>query len=316
MKVAVSAIPITALLHALGEEIRLRICRILERNELSVGEIAAVVQLPQSTVSRHLKVLASGGLVSRRAVGTATLYRLLRDDLAPPARSLWSTVHDQMGNDPRLAEDLRRLESVLAERKTDSVSYFGQVAGEWDKIRTELFGDGFTAPALLSLLPSDWVVADIGCGTGNAAELLVPAVREVIAIDQSGPMLDAARKRLAGVKSVRFVEGAVTSLPLGSASVDAAVLVLVLHHVADLERAMAELARVVRPGGKALIVDMYEHELTHFRNVMGHAHLGFTAQAMTDLLESAGFAKVRLNALPTTASARGPGLFAAVGDRR
>lgn len=316
MKTSAAPIPITVLLHALGEEIRLRICRVLERDELSVGEIAAVVQLPQSTVSRHLKVLASAELVSRRAVGTATLYRLLRDDLSPPARTLWATVRDQMGSDTRLAEDLRRLEGVLAERRTDSVSFFGQVAGEWDKVRSELFGDGFTAPALLSLLPSDWVVADIGCGTGNAAELLVPVVREVIAIDQSGPMLDAARKRLAGVGRVRFVEGGVTGLPLDDASVDAAVLVLVLHHVADLSKAMAELSRVVRRGGKVLIVDMFEHELAHFRNTMGHAHLGFSSQAMIGLLDAAGFVTPRVDALPATASARGPGLFAAVGVKR
>lgn len=315
MKAPAAPIPVTALLQALGEEIRLRICRVLEREELSVGEIAAVVQLPQSTVSRHLKVLASAGLVTRRAVGTATLYRLLQDDLSPPARTVWGTVRDQMGDDPRLAEDLRRLAGVLAERRTDSVSFFGQVAGEWDKVRSELFGGGFTAPALLSLLPSDWVVADIGCGTGNAAELLAPVVREVIAIDQSGPMLDAAKKRLAGIGTVRFVEGVVTRLPLDDASVDAAVLVLVFHHVSELAQAMAELARIIRLGGKVLIVDMFEHELTHFRNTMGHAHLGFSRDTMAELLERNGFTGVRVDALPTTASARGPGLFAAVGVR-
>ena len=316
MKTAATTIPITELLHALGEEIRLRICRVLEREELSVGEIAGVVQLPQSTVSRHLKILASAGLVTRRAVGTATLYRLIRDDLSPSARSLWATVRDQMGDDPRLAEDLRRLSGVLAERRTDSVSFFGQVAGEWDKVRSELFGDGFTAPSLLSLLPSDWVVADIGCGTGNAAELLAPVVGEVIAVDQSGPMLDAAKKRLAGIGRVRFVEGVVTDLPLEDGSVDAAVLALVLHHVPEVERAMGELGRVVRSGGKVLIVDMFEHELAHFRNTMGHAHLGFSRERMTELLGEAGFGGVRVEGLPTTASARGPGLFAAVGVRR
>src|SRR6185295_15361850 len=132
------------------------------------GEMAQIVQLPQSTVSRHLKVLADGGWVSKRNEGTATFYRLHLDDLAPDARALWRTVREQLGDSGDLAEDLRRLRAVLDDRKTDSETFFGRAGGEWDQIRAELFGDRFTSLALLSLINPRWSVADLGCGTGNA----------------------------------------------------------------------------------------------------------------------------------------------------
>ncbi|MCH8066054.1 MAG: winged helix-turn-helix transcriptional regulator [Chloroflexi bacterium] len=143
---------ITDRLAALSEMLRLRICRLLERQELSVGEIARVVQLPQSTVSRHLKVLSSAGWLDRRAEGTATMYRLVLDDLEPEARVLWLAVRDQLGGDVQVEDDSRRVEAVVAERRTDSVSFFGRIAGEWDDVRAELFGDEFTTRALLALL--------------------------------------------------------------------------------------------------------------------------------------------------------------------
>jgi SAM-dependent methyltransferase len=239
-------------LAALSEPIRLRICRLLERHELSVGEVANVVQLPQSTVSRHLKVLSSTEWVLHRAEGTAKFYRLVLDDLPDEARAIWRAVRDQLGTDPQFEEDAHRLAAVLAERKTDSLSFFGRVAGEWDKLRMELFGDAFTAHALLGLLPPDWIVADIGCGTGNAAEMLAPHVAEVVAIDRSSPMLSAAQKRLSDVENVRFVEASIESLPLDDDSVDAATCLLVLHHVERTAARRSDLAEHEMPGLMAL----------------------------------------------------------------
>src|SRR5262245_24355051 len=176
-------------LAALVAMTRLRILRLLELEALSVGEVAKVVQLPQSTVSRHLKVLADADWVVRRNEGTATFYRLIHDDLPAEVRTLWMAVREQMPGSSELAEDQRRLRAVVAERRTDSLSFFGRYAGEWDHLRTELFGGRFTSLALLSLLRRDWSVADLGCGTGNASELLAPVVERVYAIDVSEPML-------------------------------------------------------------------------------------------------------------------------------
>jgi ubiquinone/menaquinone biosynthesis C-methylase UbiE/DNA-binding transcriptional ArsR family regulator len=305
-------------LAALGEVVRLRILRLLEVEELAVGEVARVVQLPQSTVSRHLRILSEGGWVDRRSEGTATLYRFVLDDLTPESRKLWLTVREQMGAGSELEEDGRRLAAVLAERRTDSQAFFGRVAGEWDQVRNQLFGRGFTPVALLSFLRRDWVFADLGCGTGNASELLAPVAERVIAIDQSEAMLAAARARLRGAGNVDFVLADLAKLPIGNGSVDAAVSALVLHHLGEPENALRESARVVRAdrgGGVVLVIDMVAHDRDEYRHTMGHRHLGFSKQAMGSLMAGAGLSMVSYQELPVDPEARGPGLFAALGRK-
>lgn len=298
-------------LAALSEPVRLRICHILEQSELSVGEVSNVVQLPQSTVSRHLKTLADSQWVTKRAEGTAKYYRLVQDDLPEDARPLWQALRKQLDHDPGFDEDAIRLKVVLAERRYDSLAFFGRVAGEWDRLRQDLFGHHFTAPGLLSLLPRDWTVADIGCGTGNVAEILAPCVKEVVAVDPSEPMLRAARKRLDDVENVRFVHGSLSDLPIEDSSINAATLVLVLHHVADARQALAEVRRILEPDGRILIIDMLEHDRTIFKQSMGHAHLGFNPQNIRDLITETGFSDPHIAPLATDANARGPGLFVA-----
>lgn len=298
-------------LAALSEEARLRMLRLLERTELSVGELARVLQMPQSTVSRHLKVLAGAGWVARRAFGTAHFFRMPSGDLEPSVHDLWQATRDQMPETATLREDDRRLEAILDERRGDSQTFFGRHAGEWDAMRADLFGQGFTARALPALLPPAWVVADLGCGTGNAAERLAPFVASIKAVDFSDAMLDAARKRLQRFDNVEFVRGDLRDLPLEDASVDAAVCVLVLHHLDRPEESIGEMCRVLRPGGVALVLDMYEHEREEYRESLGHKHLGFSQERMTRMCEEAGFETTRLVTLRGGAEAKGPSLFVA-----
>ncbi len=311
--------PVTERLLALAEPIRLRVLRLLEREELSVGEVARVVQLPQSTISRHLKTLADGGWIVKRAEGTATLYRLILDELPESSRSLWLTVREQLAvdaaNPAELAEDLRRLAGVIAERREDSQAFFGRVAGQWDDLRAELFGRHFTALSLLHLLPPAWTVADLGCGTGNIAELLCPVVARVIAIDQSDAMLAAARKRLGSVPNVEWKQGSLLDLPIASGSVDAAACVLVLHHIDEPALALREMARILRPGGLALVVDMLEHDRSTYRHTMGHKHLGFGERSFVSMMQQAGLLGVRYRPLPPDPDGRGPGLFTCVASK-
>lgn len=325
-----------ARMTALGDPVRLRMLRLLEREELTVGELGKILQLPQSTVSRHLKVLAElpteaggsgerggdssigGGLgagrcwLAKRNEGTATHYRLVLDDLGSECRALWVTVRAQFEREqsPDLAEDLRRLEAVLNERRTDTQGFFGRVAGDWDGVRNELFGQAFTLQSMLTLLPPDWVVADLGCGTGNAAELLAPVVKRVIAVDQSEAMLSAAKKRLKGIDKVDFLLGDLENLPINAGHVDAAVCVLVLHHLPDPGLAINEMARVLRPGGVALVVDMVAHNRDAYRHTMGHRWQGFGVPEMIRWMKGAGLERPRVTVLPSETDAKGPGLFA------
>lgn len=303
-----------ARLATLNDATRLRTLRLLEQEELSVGELVQILQLPQSTVSRHLKHLLAGGWIAKRSSGASGLYRLVLDDLDAESRRLWVEVREQSSREHSDREDRARLRAVLAARSTDTRAYFGRVAGAWDDVRREMFGDRFTAAASLSLIPSDWVVADLGCGTGDAAELIAPWAESVLAIDNAPEMLEAGRRRLSDSGNVEFLEAELESLPLEDASVDAATLFLVLHHVADPARAMEEVARVLRRdrgGGLAVVVDMVDHDRDEYRQTMGHKHLGFSEARVLELFERAGFEEPRLRRLVPSPDAKGPTLFAA-----
>jgi ArsR family transcriptional regulator len=221
-----------------------------------------------------------------------------------------------MGATPDLTEDQRRLRAVIAERRTDSLTFFGRYAGEWDHLRNELFGERFTSLALLSLLRRDWTIADLGCGTGNVSELLSPVVEQVFAVDVSAPMLEAARERLSGASNVNFVEVVADRVPIKDHSVDAVVAVLVLHHLPHPEKLVREAARILRTeraGGILMLVDMLEHDRAEYRHTMGHQHLGFSKTKVQELFQQAGFGEVAYRELPGEPDAKGPGLFVATG---
>jgi len=298
-------------LATLSDLARLRILRLLEQEELSVGELARAVQLPQSTVSRHLKTLLDCGWIAKRSEGTASLYRPAVDRLGPDAIELWSLTRKQLGSTPALEQDDARLAEVLVQRRIDSKAFFGRVGGEWDQLRRDLFGDQFTLEALLALLAGDSVVADLGCGTGNAAEFLAPHVRKIIAVDREPAMLEAARKRLSGFRNVEFKRGELHALPLEDESINIALVMLVLHHIADPAAVVAEIGRVLAPGGTLLIVDMTAHDRESYRHTMGHVHLGFEEASIRSWARKAGLKDVRFRRLRPDTAGKGPGLFVA-----
>jgi ubiquinone/menaquinone biosynthesis C-methylase UbiE len=301
---------------ALADPTRARTLRLVERQELSVADLCAVLQLPQSTMSRHLKVLADEGWVSARADGTSRLYRLAIDRLDPSARRLWSLVRDETAATPLAEQDDRRLEGVLAERQTRSQAFFASSAGQWDRLRREMYGDRFDLQALAGLLDADWTVGDLACGTGQVTTALAPFVRRVIAVDRSRAMLAAARKRLGSAEHVDLRQGTLEALPVDDRSLDAAVMSLALHYVSDPLAALRETARVLRPGGRLLVIDLLEHERQEYRQAMGHVWLGFGRDQMTGWLAEAGFENARVLPLPAAPQAQGPALLAATARRR
>lgn len=296
----------------LGDLARVRLLRLVERAEygVGVGELASAVQLPQSTVSRHLKALQEHGWIVKRLEGTSSFYRL-RQELDPDLLRLWDTTRDRVAEGPVFADDAARLDEVLANRRIDSQSFFGRIGGEWHELRRELFGTVFGGDAMLGLLDPDWVVADLGCGTGDVSGRLAPLVREVVAVDREPTMLDALRRRLGDHSNIRVVEGDLLDLPLESDSLDAAVLMLVLHHVPDPGPVLAEAARTLAPGGRLLVVDMVEHDRDVYRQDMGHVHLGFDEGTVRSWAGPAGFEDCAWRRLRPDPLGKGPGLFAA-----
>jgi ArsR family transcriptional regulator len=300
----------------LGDPTRVRLLLLLERRELTVSELCSVTQLPQSTVSRHLRPLADGGWVSSRREGTSRWYRLDRDALDEAMRRLWTLVRAEVANGPTTVHDLERLPAVLRERRSRSKQFFSTEAGQWDHVRDELFGGGFFLHALPALLAPELVVGDLGCGTGQIAEALAPFVRSVVAIDDSEPMLAEARLRLGSHPNVEILAGDLESLPLEDSSLDAATMVLVLHHVPDPAVALAECARVLRPGGRLLAVDMVPHEREDLAHTMGHVWMGFAPDLVTGWMRDSGFDGIRQVPMPADPKAKGPALFVASATRR
>jgi SAM-dependent methyltransferase len=302
-----------ARLAAMSDRSRVRIMRVLEQEELGVGELSRVMAMPQSTVSRHLKPLYELSLVSKRSEGTTSLYRLNMSD--PADTALWEATIGQLGDAEDFKDDASRMRQVLLERRADSRSFFGRVGGEWQSIRRDLFGFGFSDDALLGLMPADWTVADLGCGTGDASERLAPVVRRVYAIDREPTMIAAARRRLDGFENIDYLEADLLDIPLESDSVDVSVLMLVLHHHDDPAGVVAEAARILVPDGRILLVDMVAHERTEFADEMGHRHLGFTQETVETLASSCGLEVRGHRRLRPSTQGRGPALFAAILSR-
>jgi SAM-dependent methyltransferase len=269
--------------------------------------------MPQSSVSRHLKTLSDDHWVLSRRDGTSRFYSMALDDLDPGASRLWPIIREQVAGTSAAGQDDRRLRGVLTRRRAKSEEFFASAAGGWDRLRGELFGDTFYLWGVLGLIDPELIVGDLGCGTGQLTDTIAPYVRQVVAVDSSTEMLDAARQRLGGARNVDLRHGDLENLPIEAGELDAAMLSLVLHYSASPARALAEVGRVVRPGGRVLIVDMLPHDRQEYQQQMGHVWLGFSEKQITKFLAGAGFGNARVRMLPADPDAKGPALFAAVG---
>jgi ArsR family transcriptional regulator len=240
---------------------------------------------------------------------------MLGDRLDDSTKSLWSVVRAQISASAGAKQDMRRADGVLAKRRDKAILFFRDSTNLWDVMRTEMIGERADLLALLHLLDDNWVVGDLGCGAGHVAEALAPCVKKVVAVDESGPMLEAARKRLESHDNVELRVGTIESLPLDDGALDAAILFLVAHFVTDPSRAMAEVRRVLRPGGRLLVVDLMSHDRVDYVVQLGHVWQGFDGPQVIDWLESAGFGACRYQALPAAPEAKGPTLFVASGRK-
>jgi ubiquinone/menaquinone biosynthesis C-methylase UbiE/DNA-binding transcriptional ArsR family regulator len=312
-------------LTTLADATRGRMLLVLERQELTVSELCAILQLPQSTVSRHLKTLSDAAWVSSRRDGTSRYYTLALDgrlrqgtgaqERDAHTRRLWSLLREQIATTPGADQDARRLKGVLGRRQAKSEEFFATAAGQWDRLRRELFGGASALHALPALLDPRWTVGDLGCGTGETSAALARFVARTIAVDRSGDMLQSARRRLREFPGVQIRRGDLESLPIADRELDAAVMLLVLHHVPDPGTALCEAARALKPGGRLVVCDMLPHDHEEYKQQMGHVWLGFGEEQMRRLLGAAGFSEIRITPMPVDPHAKGPALFVASGNR-
>jgi len=209
-----------------------------------------------------------------------------------------------------------RLERVLQRRTDESSGFFDRLGSRWDQLRSAAFGDAFAFEAMLGLLPRDWTVADIGTGTGFLLPSLAARFSRVIAVDASPAMLGCAKRRVtdSGATNVEFHPGDLGKLPIADGACDAAIACLVLHHVAKPPEALDELHRILRPGGRALIVEQRAHENQAFYETMQDLWWGFDEAALVIQMAAAGFTDVTVMPLHRRETASGrleaPDLFA------
>jgi ubiquinone/menaquinone biosynthesis C-methylase UbiE len=269
---------------------------------LGVGELAEVLGLAQSGVSRHLGVLKSSGLVADRRQGSSNLYRLCEAPTGERARELWPVVRSWLDELPEAPADDARLGSVLAARRRDAQEYFQRVAPHWDGIRSAQYGDELRVRALLELLPKDLVVLDVGTGTGFMLEGVARRVDRCIGVDSSPAMLEQARANLesAGLLGgVELRQGDMESLPVADGEVDVVLANMALHHAEAPDEALAEMARVLSPGGRVVLTDLAHHGLDWTREELADAWPGFEPAALGRRMEAAGFESVRVETIGT-----------------
>lgn len=276
-------------LKALADPLRLRVLAAVCEEELTVGEVQEVVESVQSSVSRNLAILREAGFVHDRKEGTS-VYFSVRRNMPEAARDLFNSLQSRLAAMPEIKRDRARLDECRRRRLKRSKSYFESVAGDWEHIRKSYFDDRVTSLAIEKLLPRNLTLADIGCGTGSLTLELARFARKVIGVDLSHEMLRRARvvAKERELHNVEFHRGDALHLPLETHSVDAAFCVMVLHFLADPQRAIGELCRITRPGGSVIVVDLVEHKQDWMREQMAHQWLGFERASIENWLNGAG----------------------------
>jgi SAM-dependent methyltransferase len=300
-------------MSVLTTTVRLRILKLLFHEELNVGEVSQILQLPPSTMSRHLKTLHEAEWTVQRKVGTSILYTY-SDILSERQNQLWELLYQDIEN--KWQDDQIRLQGILAQRARSSHDFFSEVAGRWREIRKTLYGDSFLMQLLLALIDHDLVIADLGCGAGDVLALLAQNGNRVIGIDREPSMLEAARNHVADYPHVDLRLGYLEKPPLAVQEIDLALLNLVLHVIEDIDVVFKAIHQALQTKGRLLVLDMLAHDRTEYRRTMGHIHLGFTQEQLQTHADQAGLCCIEFRTLRSDLNANGPALFLALFEKK
>jgi len=287
--------------RALADSTRLRILALLRAMELSVGELAQVLGQSQPRVSRHVKILADAGLAVRRKEGSWVFLGLGAAATVDPLLAALDTWSEDGPGDHWAVADIARLAAVRADRARAAEDYFAAHAGEWDAIRSLHVAESEVEEAIGALLGSDPLgrLVDIGTGTGRMIELFGARASHALGVDRSPEMLRLARSKLAdaGLAQAELRQGDMYALPLPSGASDLVLLHQVLHYAQQPSAAIAEAARLLRDGGRLLVVDFASHEREELRSRDAHARLGFADDQMAGWFAAAGLDSAGIRAL-------------------
>ncbi len=307
------AADLTEVLRLFGEPTRLRVLGVLELSELSVTELTRVLQMQQSRVSNHLRVLRDAGLLVERHSGRTTFLRAgfarngaALDEARDVRVRLWNALRAEIPTLPEFAADVERLHQVLADRRASSRAFFDRVAGEWDKIGVDFATGQARQRAAANLLGPGLVLADLGCGTGFMAHALVGLCERLICVDSSSAMLEETRAKLepmpvgpmgSGRCTLDLRRGELDELPIADRELDGCVAAMVLHHLEEPESALREMRRALKPGASAVALELAPHREEWMREELGDRHLGLDPRHVLESFERAGFVDATLQAV-------------------
>jgi ubiquinone/menaquinone biosynthesis C-methylase UbiE/DNA-binding transcriptional ArsR family regulator len=277
-------------LRAAAEPTRLRLLFLCAQGELTVSELTDILGQSQPRVSRHLKLLCDAGLLDRWREGNWVFYRLAQQPRAGGLARLLVDLAPR--HDATLALDRERLDAIKGQRAATAAAYFRANAAQWDRIRSLYVDEHDVEAALQRLLPASGIrdLLDIGTGTGRMLELFAPRAERAVGVDLSREMLSAARVNLerAQLRNCSVRQADMYQLPLPRASFDAVIIHQVLHYAERPAQAIAEAARVLRPGGRLVIVDFAPHDLEFLRSEHAHRRLGFADAEIAGWCREAG----------------------------
>lgn len=290
---------ISDIYKALSDESRLRILNALQFGVFNVQELTSLLELTQPTISHHLKILSSAGLVSVEKTGTWAFYRLVQDESLPISGSIIQNLlkllqsNELQSNGSTFKSDSTQIKKLLDSRRDKAKAFFDSAASQWKTLRSEIQGDASYFDEVQSLISSTESVLELGCGGGVFLDAITPRKGKTIAVDYSDAMLESAKKLL-GKKAdhIDFRLGYLEHLPIGDESVEVAISYMVLHHISDPRLVLSDTIRALKPGGKLIIVELSKHSNEHMRDKFSDLWLGFNPSEMKSWASDAGFEKV------------------------
>ncbi len=272
---------------ALSDPTRLRLLNILNHYELNVNEIVSIVDMIQSGVSRHLKILMESGLLMSRKDGSFIYYSA---DKTVNTLSLINLACARVEKETVCAQDLQKAKQSITIRKNRAKRFFRTVAPQWDRLKKEVLGTFDLNEVFKQMLLGCDRVADLGCGTGEMlGSLFLENKKMLIGVDSSPEMLEQARIKLPGTKTIELRLGELENLPMKDQEVDTVIMSMVLYHIFEPEKSLNEVFRVLKPGGMFLLADFEKHEQENIKEIIGGSWLGFEQEQVNGWLSSCGF---------------------------
>ena len=279
---------------ALSDPTRLRLLHILNEVELSVNEIVSIVDMIQSGVSRHLKILLESGLLVSRKEGSFMYYCASRHS---ETRALITLACSRIQDAPLFQLDLEKARQIITIRKNRTKRFFSTVAPQWEGLKKEVLGNFNLNAVLKQQVLGRRSIADLGCGTGELlGQLVEDTSQKLIGVDASPEMLEQARIKLPDDRSIELRLGEVEYLPMKDQEVDTVVMSMVLYHIFQPEKAIHEVFRVLRPGGMFLLADFKHHDQEDIKNIIGGTWLGFKKKQVEEWLIQSGFGIASMDA--------------------